>query len=31
MYVCAPHSCSAQRGQKRALDPPELELQAAVS
>jgi hypothetical protein len=26
MYVCAPHTCSAKRGQKRPLDSPEVGL-----
>ena len=31
MHVYVPHVCSAHRGQKRALDPLELELQEVVS
>ena len=31
MYVCVLEACSARRGQKRALDPLELELQTVVS
>lgn len=31
MYVCVKHACSTHRGQKRAPDPPELELQMVVS
>jgi hypothetical protein len=31
IYSCAPHACNAFRSQKRAADPPELELQEVVS
>lgn len=31
VYVCAPHTCIANEGRKRASDPLELELQMVVS
>lgn len=31
MFICAPCMCSAQRSQRRALDPIELELHMVVS
>lgn len=31
IYICIPHTCTSRRGQKRALDPMEPEIQVVVS